>query len=65
MGFPKNFGYNHHNVKKVDQCDIKNYRGIAILSAIPKLFEKLVFNMLAPLFPSLIQTDQHGFMKGR
>jgi hypothetical protein len=51
--------------KKGDRCDIKSFRGIAILSAIPRLFEKLVFNVFALLFPSIIQTDQHGFMKGR
>jgi Reverse transcriptase (RNA-dependent DNA polymerase) len=51
--------------KKGDRGDIKNYRGIAILSAIPKLFEKLVFNVLSPIFPSLIHNDQQSFMMGR
>lgn len=51
--------------KKGDKVDVKNYRGIAKLSAIPKLFEKLVCDQLTPILGSLIQDEQHGFRKGR
>jgi hypothetical protein len=47
---------------------IKNYRGIALLSAMPKLFELLVFGSL--FFHSFMElftiaVVQHGFFKGR
>ena len=44
---------------------IENYRGIAILSAIPKLFEKLVKSYLDPELKQLISPKQHGFFPGR
>jgi Reverse transcriptase (RNA-dependent DNA polymerase) len=44
---------------------IENYRGIAILSAIPKLFEKLVFDKIYFNLKERISIHQHGFLKGR
>jgi hypothetical protein len=44
---------------------IENYRGIAILSAMPKLFELLVFDSLFFHLKSSIAAVQHGFFKGR
>jgi hypothetical protein len=44
---------------------IENYRGIAILSAMPKLFEILVFDSLFFHLKSSIALVQHGFFKGR
>ena len=42
-----------------------NYRGIAILPAIGKLFEAMVCSLLTGHFKSYISSRQHGFMKGR
>jgi hypothetical protein len=44
---------------------IENYRGIAILSAMPKLLELLVFDLLFFHLKSSIAVVQHGFFKGR
>ncbi|XP_055387204.1 uncharacterized protein LOC129615845 [Condylostylus longicornis] len=51
--------------KKGDKTAIENYRGIAIQSAIPKLFEKLVTDILAPVINPLLNNEQHGFRTGR
>ena len=44
---------------------VENYRGIAKLSAIPKLFEFLVSRRLTHFVSSIISPYQHGFVKGR
>lgn len=44
---------------------VSNYRGIAKLSCIPKLFEHIVTDSITPLVSPLISPVQHGFMKGR
>lgn len=51
--------------KSGNRCSVDNYRGIAKLSAIPKLFERLVTNRLLHYASSLISPCQHGFIKGR
>jgi hypothetical protein len=45
--------------------DISNYRGIAILSAIDKLFELLVYRVMYEDLRSRHVDCQHGFIKGR
>lgn len=50
--------------KSGDRSDCSNYRGIAILSAIAKLFEKLVCKHLTQHCASLIHPAQHGFRSG-
>lgn len=45
------------------KSDISNYRGIAKLSAIPKLFEKLIYNTLSHHVSSILSPMQHGFRK--
>lgn len=47
------------------RSEISNYRGICILSAVPKLFEKLVTVKVEAAVHCLINTNQHGFEKGR
>lgn len=42
-----------------------NYRGVAIIPTIGKLFEKIVCSLLISHFKSYITLRQHGFMKGR
>jgi hypothetical protein len=43
---------------------IENYRGIAILSAMPQLFELLLLDSLFFHLKSFIAVVQHGFFKG-
>jgi hypothetical protein len=42
-----------------------NYRGIAILPTIAKLFECIICSILTEHFNGYISSRQHGFMKGR
>lgn len=51
--------------KSGNRSNVENYRGIAKLSAIPKLFEKLVTHRLSHMVGSLLSPFQHGFIKGR
>lgn len=51
--------------KSGDRTDTRNYRGIAKLSAIPKFFEKLVCDRIAPLLQCVIHEEQHGFVVGK
>jgi Reverse transcriptase (RNA-dependent DNA polymerase) len=51
--------------KSGERSDVNNYRGIAILSTLPKLFEKLVCEKLYGILPENFHTEQHGFMKKR
>ena len=51
--------------KSGNRSDILNYRGIAILSAIPKLFEKLVCDKLTDTISKTLNVQQHGFIKNR
>jgi len=44
---------------------IENYRGIAKLSTIPKLFEKIVVQKIEPILDPLLNEQQHGFRGGR
>lgn len=49
--------------KKGKRADISNYRGISILSPIPKLFEKIVTKHLYFHTSNRIAQQQHGFCK--
>lgn len=51
--------------KSGEKENVENYRPISILSALSKLFEKLVHGALYPLFHRLIIPEQHGFVKRR
>jgi hypothetical protein len=51
--------------KNGDKRNISNYCGISILSAIPKLFEKLVCDVITPIIRPLISGEQHNFVGGR
>lgn len=51
--------------KSGKKSDIENYRGIAILSCIPKLFESLVNNHIFSQVKNIVSNKQHGFVKGR
>jgi len=51
--------------KKGNKSDISNYRGIAKLSSIPKLFEKIITCQLQHHCRSIISPCQHGFTRCR
>lgn len=51
--------------KSGDRSECSNYRSISILSAIPKLFEKLVCHRLEEDLGHFISAAQHGFRSGR
>jgi predicted ester cyclase len=51
--------------KNGEKRDLSCYRGISVLSAIPKLFEKMVCDKLTPVIRPRISDEQHGFLKGR
>jgi Reverse transcriptase (RNA-dependent DNA polymerase) len=51
--------------KKKDKTNIGNYRPITILNTDYKVFTKALTNRLAKVAPSLINSDQAGFMKGQ
>jgi len=51
--------------KSGPKSNIKNYRGIAKLSVMPKLFEHIISDQLNPLLRPIISTAQHGFVKDR
>lgn len=44
---------------------VENYRGVAILQSIPKLFEKIVYKTLAAFIHPHLSIVQHGFMPSR
>uniref|UniRef100_A0A0A1X4N6 Probable RNA-directed DNA polymerase from transposon BS n=1 Tax=Zeugodacus cucurbitae TaxID=28588 RepID=A0A0A1X4N6_ZEUCU len=47
------------------RSSVENYRGIAKMSAIPKLFEAIVTDQITFLISPLISFSQHGFCKGK
>ena len=49
--------------KSGNKSDIENYRGIAKLSIIPKLLEKIITDRIMYQVSSLISPYQHGFQK--
>lgn len=51
--------------KSGSRSEISNYRGIAKLSAIPKLFEKVITLQLTFNVHKFISPHQHGFTSGR
>lgn len=51
--------------KNGKRFEIQNYRGISILSSIPKLFEAIICNFVAFQVKDKISNAQHGFIKNR
>lgn len=51
--------------KKGSRSNIENYRGIAKLSAIPKVFEQIITCQLQHMCKSLMSPYQHGFVRCR
>ena len=50
--------------KSGDRSECSNYRGIALLSAFPKIFESLVCDRLEDALGDVIHPAQHGFRQG-
>jgi hypothetical protein len=51
--------------KRVRRNNVEDYRGVAILSAIPKLLELLVYKEMHKDLKNIMCINQHGFMKNR
>lgn len=51
--------------KKGCKQDVKNYRGIAALCAVSKLFEVIVLEFLRHNLSHVVSDDQHGFFPKR
>lgn len=51
--------------KQGNRATVSNYRPISILSAISKLFEKLVLIQISSHIRTVISPKQHGFLEGR
>lgn len=51
--------------KKGKSIEIRNYRGIAIQSIIPKILDKFITSRLYTCISPIISKCQHGFMPGR
>lgn len=51
--------------KKGAKNDVNNYRGIAIQSIIPKIFDKLLTTKLIQHMSEIIPQTQHGFMSAK
>ena len=60
--------WKHSNVipafKKDDPTSKTNYRPINLLSAIPKVFEKIMFDQLYPAFSPTFSENMSGFLRG-
>lgn len=51
--------------KSGSRNNVANYRGVAILPTVAKLFEKLVYAQMAPFIHARIHNQQHGFVPNR
>jgi exonuclease III len=51
--------------KSGSKDNIENYRGISILSCVPKLFESIVNKLLFSRVKGCLSVNQHGFFKNR
>jgi hypothetical protein len=51
--------------KSSNKRDVSSYQGISMLSAILKLFQKMVCVRITPVVRPIISDTQYGFVKGR
>jgi hypothetical protein len=51
--------------KSGDRSNITNYRGVAVLSIVPKLLEFMIKKKLDPLTRNIVAAQQHGFIEKR
>jgi hypothetical protein len=59
------FSYEAPIFKKGRRNNVEDYRLVAMISAIPKRFELLVYITMYDDLKNLIPVNQHGFMKNR
>lgn len=52
-------------IPKEAKSNINKYRGIAISSTIPKLFDAMLTKLLNKVFKKIIPNFQHGFVTGK
>ena len=45
--------------------NVENYRGISILSCLPKVLERLIYDAVYPSIHNIISPRQHGFVHKR
>lgn len=50
--------------KSGNRSEVSNYRGIAKLSVIPKIFEHFITDYMCHQLSSILSSSQHGFRKG-
>ncbi|CAH2097315.1 unnamed protein product [Euphydryas editha] len=48
-----------------DRCVVQNYRPISILTTFGKIFESILYPILACQFKQYVVAEQHGFVKSR
>ena len=50
--------------KKDDTTSVSNYRSCSVLSIIPKIVEKVMFDQLYDVFQPLFSSNMPGFLRG-
>ena len=50
--------------KKDDTTSVSNYRSCSVLSIIPKIVEKVMFDQLYDVFQPLFSSNMSGFLRG-
>ena len=50
--------------KKDDTTSVSNYRSFSVLSIIPKMVEKVMFDQLYDIFQPLFSSNMSGFLRG-
>lgn len=51
--------------KSGNRREVTNYRPISLLSVLSKVFERLVHNIIYPIFHRIVIPEQHGFVRNR
>lgn len=67
MKYPSKWKISHISpiFKSGDKADVKNYRPISVLSAVAKIFDRILHNYLLSKTAHLISVSQHGFTVGK
>lgn len=67
MKYPDKWKISHISpiFKSGDKADVKNYRPISVLSAMAKIYDRILHNYLLSKTAHLISAAQHGFTAGK
>lgn len=62
--FPKSWKLTRVSpIHKADEkTDVRNYRPVAVLSTIPKIFEMIICDKISPQIAPFLRGNQHGFL---